>query len=209
MPQRSTAISGTPAIFLDRDDTLIACRSIIPDGDLGDPALVRLLPGALETCRTLKKAGFSLVVVSNQGGVARGRYSLEAVEAVNTRLNSLLEGCVDAFRVCPFHPRGVVPDFTREHPWRKPAPGMILDAASALGLDLGRSWLIGDAERDCQAGRAAGLDGRTILLTRPDPALAPSPFDGAASIPHFTDHLAADLPGAAAIILRRHARTAP
>ncbi len=157
----------------------------------------------------LKNAGFSLVVVSNQGGVARGRYSLEAVDAVNVRLNSLLEERLDAFRVCPYHPHGVVPNFTREHPWRKPAPGMILDAAAEMGLDLERSWLIGDAERDCQAGRAAGLKGRTILLTRPDPALAPSPFDGAASTPHFADHLANDLPGAAAIILRRHARATP
>lgn len=196
--------SRLPAIFLDRDDTLIACRSIIPDGDLGDPDLVRLLPGAAEACRALRHAGFALVVVSNQGGVARGRYTADAVRAVNCRLNDLLDHAIDAFYFCPYHPRGLVPEFTREHPWRKPAPGMILDAAAAMSLDLSRSWLIGDAERDCQAGRAAGLLGRTILLTHPDPELrAPAPTESRA------DFLERDLPAAVKRVLRSHEGQAP
>lgn len=193
-----------PAVFLDRDDTLIACRSVTPDGDLGDPGRVRLLPGAAESCRRLKQAGFALIVVSNQGGVARGKYPTAAVDAVNQRVNELLGGLIDAFLYCPYHPAGVVPEFRREHPWRKPAPGMILDAAAALGLDLARSWVIGDAERDCRAGHAAGLQERTILLTRPDPDLAPSPYDPRGPGPDCVDFLAPDLAGAADIILRAH-----
>jgi len=151
-----------PAVFLDRDDTLVACRSVVSDGDLGDPALVTLLPGALEGCRALRRAGFTLVVVSNQGGVARGKFGVEAVEAVNRRVNELLDGAIALFRFCPFHPRGVVPGFITEHFWRKPQPGMVLDAAEILDLDLDRSWMVGDALRDCEAGRAAGC--RTVLI---------------------------------------------
>lgn len=151
-----------PAVFLDRDDTLIRCRDLAPGGDLGDPALVELLPGVAEGCRALKEAGYALVVMTNQGGVARGKYGLDAVDRVHARLNELLNGAIDAFRACPYHPNGTIPEYTREHPWRKPAPGMILDAALALGIDLSRSWVIGDTLRDCQAGRAAGC--RTIML---------------------------------------------
>lgn len=195
--------SYPPAVFFDRDDTLIACRSMVPDGDLGDPALVRLLPGAAGACRMLREAGFRVIVFSNQGGVARGKYGLDAVEAVNARVNALLGGTVDDFRVCPWHPEGTVPEFSCEHPWRKPAPGMILDAAGVHGLDLSRSWVIGDAERDCLAGKGAGLHGRTILLTNPDPDLEPSHLHGMASAPDVADFLAPDLQAAASIVLSK------
>jgi lipopolysaccharide heptosyltransferase II len=154
--------SMRPAVFLDRDDTLIRCRSVTGDGDLGDPDLVELLPGVADGCRALKEAGFALVVITNQGGVARGKYDLAAVDRVNAKLNQLLDGAIDLFRCCPFHPKGKIEEYTREHPWRKPAPGMILDAAQELGLDCSQSWVIGDTARDCQAGRAAGC--RTILV---------------------------------------------
>jgi D-glycero-D-manno-heptose 1,7-bisphosphate phosphatase len=118
----------------------------------------------------LRRAGLALVVISNQGVVARGGATLEQVEAVNARLRGLLidasgQSLIDAVYCCPFHPKGRVPLWTREHPWRKPAPGMILAAAQELSLDLSRSWLIGDAERDLAAGAAAGLDaGRCIRV---------------------------------------------
>lgn len=165
----------TPAVFLDRDDTLIACNELPPPpppgakGDLVDPALVRLLPGVAEGLALLKGAGFALVVVSNQGSVARGAATLEVVRKVNDRLQQLLaDACLsvrpglsmpilDAVFFCPFHPKGNVPEYTREHPWRKPNPGMILAAAADLSLDLSRSWLIGDAERDIEAGMKAGI----------------------------------------------------
>ena len=138
-------------------------------GDVVDPALVRLLPGVREGCEALKRAGFLLVVVSNQGVVARGGATLEQVEKVNDRLRELLAGAddqtlIDAVYICPFHPRGNIPEYTREHPWRKPGPGMVLAAAEELGIDLKRSWLIGDAERDIECGVAAGLTRERCLL---------------------------------------------
>jgi len=162
------------AVFLDRDDTLIACNGVTLHGDLGDPALVELLPGVAEACSMLKRAGFRLVVISNQGGVARGRFGTDAVERVNAKVNELLGGAIDAFRYCPFHPNGVVPSFTREHPWRKPAPGMILDAAAALDIELRRSWTVGDAARDVIAGKQAGT--RTILIAPAEPGASDADF---------------------------------
>ncbi len=163
-----------PAIFLDRDDTLMEANSLpappppAAPGDVIDPALVRLLPGAREACARLKSAGFQLIVISNQGVVARGGATLDQVHTVNRRLNDLLEHAIDAFYFCPFHPKGTNPQFTREHPWRKPAPGMILSAAAELDLDLKTSWLIGDAPRDIQAGIAAGLPASRCLQLNSD-----------------------------------------
>ncbi len=163
------------AVFLDRDDTLIECNGLpappppAAPGDLTDPALVRLLPGVPGACAALKRAGFALVVVSNQGVVARGGATLATVEAINRRVSELLHEdgrpLIDRFYFCPFHPKGRVPEFTREHDWRKPAPGMILAAAADMGLDLRDSWLIGDAARDVEAGIGAGLEpGRCLRI---------------------------------------------
>jgi D-glycero-D-manno-heptose 1,7-bisphosphate phosphatase len=150
-------------VFLDRDNTLIA-----NDGDLGNPADVRLMPGVAEGLRRLKSAGFRLVVVTNQGGVARGRYSEADVDQVHARIAALVDEAtggtrvLDRFYYCPFHPEGSVADYRREHPWRKPSPGMLLQAATDLALDLDRGWMVGDQARDVLAGRAAGC--RTVLL---------------------------------------------
>jgi D-glycero-D-manno-heptose 1,7-bisphosphate phosphatase len=171
------------AVFLDRDDTLIACNELpappppCARGDLVDPALVRLLPGAREACVALRDAGFVLVVVSNQGVVARGGATCEAVERVNARVAALLKNdagsaLIERFYYCPYHPKGIVAEFTREHPWRKPAPGMIMAAANDLSIDLSRSWLVGDAERDVEAGWAAGLAADRCLRVGPGTDLA-------------------------------------
>jgi len=181
-----------PAVFLDRDDTLIHCDDVTPDGDLGDPGLVQPITGAVDACRDLKDAGWLLVVVTNQGGVARGHYGTDAVEAVNARVNELFGGVFDAFRYCPYHPDGDVPEYTREHPWRKPAPGMLLDAASELGIDLRASWMVGDRPRDCAAGRAAGC--RTILIEAEDVSVTEQ---------GEVDFVAEDIAIAAEIILGR------
>jgi D-glycero-D-manno-heptose 1,7-bisphosphate phosphatase len=171
-----------PAVFLDRDDTLIACNELPPPpspgkpGDLIDPNLVRLLPGVHRGLRALRQAGFTLVVISNQGAVARGAATTDTVDAVNRRVAQLLDAddgnpplvpIIEKWYYCPFHPSGNVPRYTREHPWRKPNPGMIRAAASDLNLDLRRSWLIGDADRDLQAGRSAGLAPDRCLLVGP------------------------------------------
>lgn len=166
-----------PAIFLDRDNTLIA-----NDGDMGDPAAVKLVDGVAPGLRQLREAGYRLVVVTNQAGVARGKFTEEDVDGVHQRIANLIDeqaglrngsaatvGLIDRFYYCPYHPEASVAEYRRDHPWRKPHPGMILQAARDMGLDLARSWMIGDQERDVLAGRAAGC--RTILFSR-DGALA-------------------------------------
>jgi D-glycero-D-manno-heptose 1,7-bisphosphate phosphatase len=157
------------AVFLDRDDTLIEANTLPPPkppaapGDVVDPSLVRLLPGTLESCRRLKRAGFLLIVVSNQGVIARGGAALETIHSVNRRIADLIPD-VDAFYFCPFHPKGNVRALAREHPWRKPAPGMVLAAAHEFGVDLDSSWLVGDGPRDIEAGLAAGLAAAHCLM---------------------------------------------
>jgi D-glycero-D-manno-heptose 1,7-bisphosphate phosphatase len=161
------------ALFLDRDDTLIANREVTAGtqhpGDLFDPALVRLLSGVAEGLRLFvtKRACVPLVVVSNQGGIARGACGREAVEATNRRMCELLleQGItIDAVYACPYHPKGTVPPFNREHPWRKPGPGMFLAAAEDLGIDLASSWCIGDADRDAQAAISAGIPATRVQI---------------------------------------------
>jgi len=158
-----------PAVFLDRDDTLIEANSLpsppppAAAGDLVDPALVRLLPGALEACTRLHAAKFTLIIISNQGVVARGGLTIAGVERVNDAVRALLPGLIDAVYFCPYHPRGTVEPYAREHPWRKPNPGMILAARDELNIDLARSWLVGDAARDIEAGIAAGIAANRCL----------------------------------------------
>ena len=151
------------AVFLDRDETLIANT-----GDLGDPEKVVLLQEAAAGVRALREAGWMLFVVTNQGGVARGAFSIDDMDATHARVQALLEQetglkqPIEAFYACPWHPDGVVKAFTQEHNWRKPSPGMLLAAADAFDIDLQASWLVGDAPRDIAAGTAAGC--RTVLL---------------------------------------------
>lgn len=157
-----------PAVFFDRDNTLV-----INDGYLGDPAGVKLMPGAASAVARAKRLGFSVVVVSNQSGVARGMFTEDDVRSVNARMDAMLleedaDAVVDRHEFCPTHPKGTVPEFTRDDDRRKPGSGMLSDAAKALNLDLQRSWLVGDAPRDIEAGHRAGC--RTVLLK--DPILA-------------------------------------
>lgn len=199
---RFSRVTGLrPAIFLDRDDTLIDTRNATArtpfPGDLFDPALVRPLPGVLEACRELKRAGYALVVVSNQGAVAAGHATLSDVHETNERIRELLideqgKTLIDAIYFSPSRPGATGPHadmFNRDLSWRKPAPGMILAAQADLGLDLSCSWLVGDAMRDVQAGLNAGLAReRCIMLTNQ------------ASAEHAC--IAPDLLAAAAVILR-------
>jgi len=154
-----------PAVFLDRDNTLIDS-----DDDLGDPAGVRLMPGVPEGLSALREAGYRLVVVTNQGGVARGRFTEDDIDAVHQQVARLLStfadgrDLIDRFYYCPYHPQATLEEYRRDHFWRKPNPGMILQAARDMKLDLTRSWVIGDQLRDVQAGRAAGC--RSVLVGR-------------------------------------------
>ncbi len=182
------------AAFIDRDNTLIT-----NSGDLGDPDLVRLVTGAAAALVRLADAGFALVVVTNQGGVARGAFTEEDVEEVHERICELIaeetgrDQLLEHFYYCPWHPEGTVERYRREHPWRKPQPGMLYAAAADLDLDLTRSWLVGDQQRDVEAGRAAGCS--TVLLSQDDAVIAAAGPTAAAP----------DLAAAAEIILQRHA----
>jgi D-glycero-D-manno-heptose 1,7-bisphosphate phosphatase len=160
-----------PAVFFDRDNTLI-----VSDGYLGDPAKVVLVEGAADAVAHARRLGYAVVVISNQSGVARGMFSEEDVTAVNARMDELLvaenaSAVIDRHEFCPFHPEGTVDVYARESDRRKPKPGMILSAAEKLALDLSRSWVVGDAGRDIEAGKAAGC--RAILFH--DASMSPSP----------------------------------
>lgn len=183
-------MSAARAVFLDRDGTLL---DLVPY--LHDPEQVRLVPGSAEALRRLAENGYARVVITNQSGVARGYFTLSDVQFVHEKMRELLqaEGAdVEAIEVCPHHP-----DHTGPCPCRKPLPGLITGAAERLGLDLSRSWVVGDRIEDALAGRAAGC--RTVLVLtgygREESRKHP---------PHVlkaVDYVAWDLPAAVAYIL--------
>jgi histidinol-phosphate phosphatase family protein len=156
-------------VFVDRDDTLIRCLDLPEDawaggqrGDTADPAWVEPLDGAIQACQTLRDAGYWIVVITNQGMVARGNAPVSAVADVHARMRAVFvdrqgEPLIHACYACPFHFKGNVRHMTIEHPWRKPAGGMLRAAAHELGLPIAGAWMIGDAARDLEAGIDAGL----------------------------------------------------
>lgn len=147
----------TPAIFLDKDGTLI---ENVPYNV--DPAQIQLCAGVAPGVRQLHETGFALVVVTNQSGIARGYFSEAAINPVKQRLCHLLQVPIAGFYYCPHHPDGAVMRYAIRCQCRKPQPGMMLQAAEDLGLDLRNSWLIGDILNDVEAGRRAGC--RTVLI---------------------------------------------
>jgi D-glycero-D-manno-heptose 1,7-bisphosphate phosphatase len=140
-----------PAVFLDRDGTLMEeveyCR---------DPALVRVLDGVTTSLQQLKTAGFKLFLITNQSGIGRGLLTESDFHSVQQEfLNQLGNGLIDGVYFAPEAP-------DQPSTRRKPAPGMLLEAAAEHNLDLAASWVIGDKSSDMGAGRAAGT--RTILV---------------------------------------------
>jgi D-glycero-D-manno-heptose 1,7-bisphosphate phosphatase len=170
-----------PAIFFDRDNTLIA-----NDGFLGEAEKVVLIDGAADAVAKARSLGFATVIISNQSGVARGLFGEEDVLEVNQRLDELLKAAnpaavIDRHEFCPYHPEATVEQYKQDSSLRKPKPGMILAAAQRLALDLSRSWVIGDAPRDIEAGKAAGC--RTILIHQPDLPASPAASEQLSSQP--------------------------
>ena len=182
---------GAPAVFVDRDGTLMEEVHYC-----ADPALVRIFPGTGAALRRLQERGFRIVIITNQSGIGRGLLTEEQYRAVQAELIRQLEAdagsgagpLVTGSYFCPDAPPTVS---TR----RKPEPGMLLEAARELNLDLARSWFIGDKSVDIDCGRRAGT--RTVLVrtgyagreTEASPALAP-------------DFIANDVVEAADVILR-------
>jgi histidinol-phosphate phosphatase family protein len=158
-----------PAVFLDRDGTLIADVPYV-----GDPAQVRLLPGSADAVQRLRRAGFACIVVSNQSAVGRGMITLDQMHAVHRELVRQLTAAgaaLDGNYWCPYAPQS--PDKTViEHVDRKPGPGMLLRAARDLNLDLTNSWIIGDQASDMLAGRNAGCRGGILVRAGQDVAAA-------------------------------------
>jgi len=152
------------AVFLDRDNTIIQ-----DPGYLSDPAAVKLLPGVELAIKSLRQAGYKIVVVTNQSGIARGLLTQEALERIHTEMQRQLaekSAHLDAIYYCPYHPEGTVEAYAVESDLRKPRPGMLLKAAHELDIDLPSSWMVGDGPRDIEAGQRAGC--RTIRVRLPD-----------------------------------------
>jgi len=150
-----------PAVFLDRDGVVIEEVHY-----LADPSQVRLLPGAAEAIARLNCLGIPVIVATNQAGVAHGLFPEPRVAAVHGRLDELLAGHdahVDRYDYCPHHPAAKVPQYRRVCECRKPSPGMLIHAARECGIDLRRSFLVGDKLSDLEAGRRAGC---RVLLVR-------------------------------------------
>jgi len=149
-------VQTSKAVFLDRDGVIN--RALVRDGQPYPPSSLNdfeILPGVDEACRRLKQAGFLLVVATNQPDVGRGTLAQSVVEAIHAHMRRVLP--IDRVEVC-YHPGHG--EF--ECDCRKPRPGMLLRAARDLGIDLARSWMVGDRWRDIDCGQAAGC--RTIFI---------------------------------------------
>lgn len=159
------------AVFLDRDGVL---NELVPDPDgAGSESPlrvsdVRLMLGAAAAVVALRAAGYALICVTNQPAAAKEKASLAELEAIQCRVRELLAAAgarLDAWRMCVHHPEGTAEGLSGPCDCRKPAPGMLLDAANQLELELSESWMIGDTDADVAAGRAAGC--RTVLVENP------------------------------------------
>jgi D-glycero-D-manno-heptose 1,7-bisphosphate phosphatase len=184
-------VAVTRAVFLDKDGTLLVD---VPYNV--DPELMRLAPKAGDGLQVLEHAGYRLIVVSNQSGVARGLFSAAEVGAMEVRLRLLLEEhgvTLDGFFYCPHHPHGSVAEYAIECSCRKPEPGLLVTAAGEQGIELDRSWMIGDILDDVEAGNRAGC--RTVLVD------SGNETEWALSRTRMPEHVVADLEQAAAVIV--------
>ena len=170
-------------VLLDRDGTVIVDKHY-----LSDPAGVELLPGAVQGLKRMRDMGYGLAVLSNQSGIGRGYFDAASVDACNARLAELLDGHgvpIDGFYYCPHGP-------DEGCDCRKPASGLMEQAARELGFDPAESWMIGDKAADMGLGKAVGAS-TILVLTGKGEKHRPRCVDD-------TDFVAADLAEAAALI---------
>jgi D-sedoheptulose 7-phosphate isomerase/D-glycero-D-manno-heptose 1,7-bisphosphate phosphatase len=180
MSQLATSVPARSGVLLDRDGTII-----VDHGYVGSVDRVDLIPGAASAIATLNAAGLPVAVVTNQAGVARGYYRLDDVTAVHRYIDDELarEGAhIDLWLSCPYHPDGVVDPFARASQDRKPAPGMALAAAAALGLDLSMSWVVGDRPEDMGLAAAVGATPIRVGATQAGPTLTVSDLAAAVRV---------------------------
>jgi len=186
------------AIFLDRDGVLIEDVHL-----LISPRDIRILEGVPQALRSLKEAGFQLIVISNQTVVARGLVTEQEVCAINAEMERLLEQGggppLDGFYFCPHHPNATLPAYRIACECRKPRPGLLLRAARQHNLNLGASFMVGDRITDIVAGARAGC--RTVLVQtgkhEAPPIETVEPLDESVQ----PDHVCADLKAASEWIL--------
>lgn len=182
-----TTMAGTiryPAVFLDRDGTINE-----EVGYLDRLDKLKLLPQAPEAIRLIKERGFKAIVVTNQSGVARGLYEESFLHEVHRRINDTLKetgAVIDAFYYCPHHPEEGRPPYLQACSCRKPAPGMIFQAARDFNIELETSYMIGDTARDMEAAAAAGVKG---ILVKTGYGL--DNLDGPAPPVHIADDILA------------------
>ena len=184
-PEVRAAFGKRRAVFVDRDGTINLEKEY-----LHTPDEFEFIPGAPEAIRILGEAGFLVIVVTNQSGVARGYYGEEDVLRLHRYMDELLarEGAkVDAYFYCPHHPDNGAGKYRIECACRKPLPGMLLQAAAELGVNLSESWMIGDKMADIEAGSAAGCSSALVLTGYGAEEQAALP----AGAPVFADLLAA------------------
>ena len=156
-------LDGRPALFLDRDGVVVADTHYL--GRAEDLSMVEGAANAIARCNAL---GIPIVIVTNQSGIGRGYYDWDGFRAVQTELCSALATVgarIDAVLACAYHANAAEKFRIANHPWRKPNPGMILEAGSRMKLDLSRSWIVGDRISDIAAGHAAGLRGATLVTS--------------------------------------------
>lgn len=163
-----TPLRGRRAVFLDRDGCINA-MVYNPDFGIVDspyhPNQFTLLPGVAEAVRAINTMGLLAVVISNQPGVAKGKCTLGLLDAVTQKMRQELSSAgahLDGVYYCLHHPEGVVQEYHRVCDCRKPAPGLLLQAARELNIDLSASCMVGDGVTDILAGQAAGC--RTVWL---------------------------------------------
>lgn len=176
------AAAGQPALLLDRDGVVN-----VDSGYVATAERCRFLPGVFTLARRAFDRGYAVVIVTNQSGVARGYYSENQYRAFARWIADRFaaEGAPLAGQYhCPYHVDAAVDRYRRDSYWRKPNPGMIVEAARSLRLDLARSMMLGDHAGDLEAARAAGV-GLRVLVGRDTPGLAPG----------LADHVVAE-PGA-------------
>lgn len=184
------------AVFVDRDGTLNEMVFDPVHGTLDSPrraAQVTAMRDAAAFLEGLRALGFKIIVVTNQPGLSKGTLSDDDLRSVNERLARVVQpGRWDWLKFCPHHP-----EFGSDCDCRKPKPGMLLEAAEKHGIDLRRSWMVGDGLVDIQAGKAAGC--RTLLVTKLQMNTVERFFDTGGAEPDF---IAANLREALALITR-------
>jgi D-glycero-D-manno-heptose 1,7-bisphosphate phosphatase len=153
----SGALPQKPAAFLDRDGVINH-----DDGYIGHRDRVRWITNAAQAIRRLNDQGYFVFLFTNQAGVARGLYTEDELRTLHDWMLAELtaQGArIDDVRYCPHHPEGSVEGYLEDHPWRKPAPGMILDLMQHWPVRHAGSFVIGDRPTDIEAATAAGLPG--------------------------------------------------